>query len=110
MAAKDIEKDGVIDRGEELPDVALEYPAGARVVLGDLAGERCEAIHCSMRALPFPAGEGVGNECTIEKRVQLPIQRMVHQSVSYQCFVDVAGLRIGDLESAVAAMTIGIVL
>src|SRR3989344_52988 len=51
----DVVKDAVVNRGEELADVALEYPIGAGVVARDLVGELPEAVHRFMRPLLFAA-------------------------------------------------------
>lgn len=54
--AEDIHQNFVIDICEELPNVAFEYPCCACVIARNLAGKLSKPVHCTVRALVFPAG------------------------------------------------------
>lgn len=99
----------LVDGSEKLPYVALEHPAGARVVLRDSSGEGLEAVHRPVCPLPFTTGIRVGDECAVEEWVQLAIERVMHEAVAHERLVDVAGLGVVDAEVRVWAVVIGAV-
>ena len=59
-----------------------------------------------MRPLSEAARIRVGNEGAVKERVQLAIERMVDEPVAYVRLVDVARLRVGNLEVVIAAVLI----
>jgi hypothetical protein len=99
-------KDFVINGGEELSDVALENPCGAGIVLGHFVCEGAEAVECSVRSLAFSAGEGICDECTIEKRMENAIYGVMQEAVSHKCLVNVAGFRVCDTEVLIWAVAV----
>lgn len=97
----------VISAREEFPYVALQNPAGFGVVFASLPAEATEAVQCLMCPLPDPTGKRIGDELTIEVRVQNSVYRMMKQAVADVCLVDVPRLRVGDIERLIAAVPIG---
>src|SRR3989338_9753146 len=102
----DVVKDAVVDGGEELADVALEYPARAGVVARNLVGELPETVHRAVRPLSPPARIRIGDERTVKERIQFPIQCVVEQPVAHRRLVDVARFRVGDSEVCIPAVAI----
>lgn len=67
----------MVDAREELFDVAFEYPHGTGVVAPSLS-RICEKLSEGfVRALPHPAGVGVGNKGAAKERIELAVERMV---------------------------------
>lgn len=105
-ATQDAHQDLMINVGEKLPDIALEHPSGSRIVAGDLARELPEPMHRAMRSLVFTTGVGIVDEERIEKGVELPVDRMVYQTVTHRCFMDMPRLWIIDAEGMVRSMAV----
>ena len=59
-----------------------------------------------MRSLPFSTRIRIGNERTVKEWVKLSIDRMVHEAVTHGSFMNIARLRIGNLEGLVWAMPV----
>ena len=91
---------------EELADVALEHPAGARIIFAYDISKRPKTIHRSMRPLVVAAGKRIGYECPIEEWIELAINCVVDETVPHACLVNVARLGIGYFECLIAAVTI----
>ncbi len=67
VTAQDIHQNPMIDIGKKLPDVALEYPRGFRIVTGNLACELPEPTHCPMCSLVFATGIGIVDKQAVEE-------------------------------------------
>lgn len=109
-ATENIHQNLVIDIGKKLPNVALEHPRRARVIPGGRTRELPKAIHCFVRPFPFAAGIGVVNEQAIKKRIELPVESVVHQTILHGCFMNMAWFGIVDAEGVVRAMPIRLLL
>ena len=106
----DVEEYLLINRSEEFLDVAFQDPAGARVVARDLVGKLPEAVHRPMRAFSLSARVRVGDKCSVEEWIELPVDRVMDETVTYRRLVDVTRLGIGDLEVMVGAVLVRSVL
>jgi dsDNA-specific endonuclease/ATPase MutS2 len=77
VSLKNSEQYSMVDTREELPNVTLEHPDRARMIMRDFIRKRAKTIECLMCPLPLAARIRVGDERAVEERVQLPIERMV---------------------------------
>jgi hypothetical protein len=91
----------MVDIREKLPDVAFQHPACPRVILGNFSEIISELIHRLVRAFVRATRIRIVNKLAVEKPVQLSVNRVVHQPIPHACLVDVAGLRVVDLERLV---------
>jgi hypothetical protein len=91
---------------KEFAYVALEHPAGARVILAHDVSERPKAIYRGVRPLPVAAGERVGDERFIEKWIELAIDGMMNKAVPHACLVDITWFRVGYFKRLIPAVTI----
>ena len=76
------------------------------MVLRNLVGELPEAVHRAVRSLPFATRIRISNKSAVEEWIEDPVDRMVHEPVAHARFVNVAGLRVADLERAVVAVPV----
>ena len=52
--------------------------------------ESAKPVHRTVRSLSQSARERIGDECPVKERIKFPIQRMMKQTVTNACFVNVA--------------------
>lgn len=104
---ENLRQDCMIDSRKELSDVALQNPDSLCVVFAFFASERIKTIHRLVRSLVDAAGIRVGNESFIEKRIELAIDSVVEQTVAHRRLVDVARLRVANIERAIRAVPVG---
>ena len=98
----------MIDRGEELFDVAFQHPTGARMIFRALLRVDAKPVHGFVRPFPYAAGVGIVDEYFVEKRVQSPVDGVMQEPIAHTCFVDVARLGIGNLEVVIPAVAVSL--
>jgi hypothetical protein len=101
-----LQENALVYASEELPNVALQYPAGLRVVLTNLISKCLKSSHCAVRPLPQLAGVGIGNERAAEERVHDAVDGVVHQPVANRSFVNVPWLGVGYTEVLVGTVAV----
>ena len=94
-------QDGVVDRREELLDVALQDVAVA-------AGERRAAVEGAVRALADAVGVAVGDEAALEDRLDEVAQRVVDDAVAERRGGNQAALGFVDVERDVRAGAVSV--
>lgn len=99
----------MVDTGEKLPNVTLEYPGRTGMVAAGLKRKLPKPVNGFMHPFPVPARKRVGDECAVEERIKDAVDGMVEQPITHACFVDVAQLRIGNVETLVGAVVVGMV-
>jgi len=82
----------MINARKKLSNVALEHPAGSGVVFTYDISELSESIYRLVHPPVLSAGERISNECPVKKRVEDSVKRMMEQSVTHACFVDISWL------------------
>lgn len=106
IGTENVHKDRLVNGCEEFSNVALEHPAGAGIIFRYLASEGAKAVHRSVRALPYSAGIGVGDEQSVKEWVEDTIEGVVQEPVAHARFVDVTRLRVANFEMLVRAVLI----
>jgi hypothetical protein len=106
VSSEDVEEYLLVDRGEELADVALQYPGCAGVILGNLVRERAKTVERLMRPPAHPARIRIGDKRSVEEWVQDAMNRMMHEPIAHGCFVNVSGFGVADPEMMVRTVTI----
>lgn len=96
----------MVNAREKLADVAFQNPESAGIVTARLPGKITKPIQRFVRALAYPARIGVGNKNFFEERIKHPVDGVMDEAVADSRFVDVPGLRVGDVKSFVSAVTI----
>lgn len=79
----------MINIREKLFYVAFQNPAYFCFVLADFPGKLAKSFDRSMRSFPDPTGIRIGNKCFFEKRIKDPINRVMQQSVTNRCLVNI---------------------
>lgn len=97
----------LVNRCEELADVALEHPERFRVILTCLIGTPSKHVHRSVRSFPFSARIRVRDKGAVEKGVEFAIKRVVEKPIAHARFVDIARLRVIDFEVFIPSMLVG---
>jgi hypothetical protein len=100
----------VINVGKELANVALKHPCRSRVVSGGSTSELLKTIHCFVRSFVFAAGIGIVDEQSVKERVELPIDRMMHQTILHRSLMNVAWFGIIDTKSMVRSVLVRFLL
>jgi hypothetical protein len=99
QAAQDV----VVNRGKELDHVALQ---DVRIAPGKVRA----AVERGVSPLPYPAGVGIVNEPLFPNRFDDVAEGVVDDAVAERRGADPARLTIIDMEMAVAAGALGLVL
>ena len=81
---------------------ALDAPAAASF-------KHLTWVQRPVRPFPQPARERIGNECAVKKRIQFSIERVMKQSVSHACLVNVARLGVGNLKMLIWSVSIDVI-
>ena len=106
VLAQNRKERSVIDAGEKFPDIALECPDGARMIMAGLGRELAKPVDGFVHPLPIPAGKRVGNKYSIEEWIQDAVDGVMQQPIAHARFVDVAQFWIGDVETLIGAVAI----
>lgn len=106
MTAENFHKRGVVDIREELPYVALQNPARAGIVFAYGTDERAEAAKGLVRPLARTARVRIRDELPVEERIKNAVYGVMHEPVTHACLMDIAPLRVGYREMAVAAVLV----
>lgn len=81
---------------KELSYVTLEHPRRACVIPRNFPCKLPKAIHSFVYSFVFTAGVGVVDEQSVKERVELPIDRMMHQAILHGGLMDVTRFGIVD--------------
>ena len=81
----------MVNRGEELTYVSFKNPKRLRVVFACLVAKGTKPIHCAVYAFAQAAGIRIGNEGSVKKRIEPPIESMMQKSVAHARLVDITG-------------------
>lgn len=106
MLTQDSEQDIVVDGGEEFLHVAFEYPDSPGMVMGHLPEKFLKSIKRLVNPLPIPTGIRIGDEQSVEERVQNTIHGPVYHPVPHARLVDMPWFRVGNIEGFVARVSI----
>lgn len=104
--AQNTEKDVMINRREEFPNVTFQHPDRFRPVTGRLPRECLEPTECAVRPLVDATRIRIGDEHSIEERVQNPMERAVDDPVADGRLMDITRLRVVHLERFVASVLV----
>jgi len=105
-AVQNFRKHAMVDCREELPDVAFQDPDRFRMIRALLAGERIKTIQRPMRSLGDAAGIRVRDKRCIEERIKPSINGMMKQAIPHGRLMDIARLRVADVERTIRPMPI----
>jgi hypothetical protein len=100
-------EDPLVDRDEEVGDVALEVEGAARPVGGDRAHLVLEAARGVERAAALDAGAAVGDEGALEARADAVVEQVVRHAVGERRRPDLARLGAVDDEADRAPGPVG---
>lgn len=106
VLTQNTEQDIVVDGGEEFLRVAFEYPDGPGIIMGHLPEKFLKSIKRLVNPLSVPTGIRIGDEQSIEERVQDTIHGLVDHPVTNARLVDMSRFRVGDMKGLVAGVVI----
>ena len=104
-----LEKNAVINTGKELFDITFENPTGSGVVTAHLVDELSKTIDGFVHSFVVAAGERVGDERFVEKRIENAVDGVVQETVTDSGFVDMATFGVGDVEAVIGGVLVGVV-
>ena len=99
----------MVDTVEELPHVAFERIACARIVAALRAEHIAHRLHTLVCAFPHLARKRSRYECRLEDRIENVKDRMVQHSVAHRRFVYPAAFGVMDPESVIQTMPVDLV-
>lgn len=94
---------------EKLPDIAFQNPRGSGVIFAGLAAKRTKSVYGSVRSLADTAGIRISDKSSVKKWVELPVNRVVEQAISYRGFMDISRFRVGDVEGLIRPVPVCLV-
>lgn len=94
----------MINKIKKLPHIAFKSIARNRIVSAFFPKHGLGGQYALVRAFADATGKRVGNKSLLKNRIQYPEHRMVQNTVSYCGFVNVANLRITNIEACIRSM------
>lgn len=110
LSAKQVEQDGVIHAVEELPHIALERIATARVIAALSAEHLRDFLHPFVSSLAHPAREGSRDERVLKNRVEYVENGVVEDPIAYCGLVDSTQFWIVNPKSAIRSVSVRFLL
>lgn len=107
MLFENTKKDILVNRSKELPNITFERPHSPGMVARSLASEASEAVEGFMDSFIISARIRISDKQSVEKRIEDAVNGSMDYPVSHSRFMDISWLRVRDIESLVARMTIG---
>jgi|SRR3989344_4434496 len=96
----------MIDIGKKLPNVTFKDKSCFGVIFAHFSGKEPKSNHSAVRTLPQTTGKRIGDERPVEKRIELSVNRVMKQSISHTCFVNITRLGISNLEMLIRTVPI----
>jgi hypothetical protein len=96
----------VINTGKELSDITLQDPASLGMVFRNLANHSSKSSQCFVRTFVSAARVGVRAKLCIKIWIELAIDSVMKESISYTSFVDMSRFRIRNIKGFVLTMDI----
>ena len=89
VAIENFQKNLMVNTREELPDIALQNPAGSLIIPAGFPDKSPESIYSFVSSLVETTGIRVGDEQPVKERVKNPVNSVMEQTVADTGFVDV---------------------
>jgi hypothetical protein len=91
---------------KKFPDIAFQCETRTGKIPAFFPDHYFDSQYAFVRSFAHPAGKGIGDKSFVIKRIENSENRMMQNTVSHGCFVNMANLRIVNVKSGIWRMNI----